>query len=129
MNNKPIGSPQRERHIDIVPIAAPPVQYFIWGEDGKSLAGYALITVSKKEPKIIGAPAFKEAALWHIHTDRAYRRQGYAGCLLLALQETFDVIFTEALTDESKYLLRKHGFAPEGKFYYWRREKVIDGSK
>lgn len=123
--------PQKpQRHIDIVPIQAFPVQYFIWAEDKNNLAGYCLITIGEKPSKIIGAPSQKEAALWHIHVDKDYRRRGYGSDLINALKMHFDSIFTEALTDESRYMLKRHGFVREGKYYYWRRKKqdILNGS-
>jgi ribosomal protein S18 acetylase RimI-like enzyme len=120
---------QRNRHIDIVLIEAIPIQYFVWSEDKNNLAGYCLVTVNEKQASIIGAPPIRGVAIWHIHVDPKYRRQGYAGTLLIALKHSFSTIFTEALSDESRCLLRKHGFNKEGKYYYWRRPKEFDGTK
>lgn len=118
-----------ERHVDVVPIIQPPIQYLIWAEDQNNLAGYCLITAEIKQPRLFGSRPSKEANIWHIYTDPKYRRRGYAADLLLALKQHYDVIRTEGLTDESRYMLKKNGFVKDGKHFIWRRIKAVDGSK
>jgi GNAT superfamily N-acetyltransferase len=113
------------RHIDIVPIAQPPVQYVIFNEEGCQMAGYCLITANMRESALIGSKPIREAAIWHIYVDPMYRRLGFAKNLIAALKVNFDTIFTQGLTGESKRLLKSTGFEKsyhEGpKMWRWKR--------
>lgn len=89
-------------------------------------AGYCLITASASE---IGTPelpkTWREALIWHIHTDHGYRRKGFAKCMIAGLKDTFDVIHTQAMTSEGNNLLISCGFKIEGEetnlYYVWRK--------
>lgn len=121
------------RHVDIIPIAQPPVQYVVFSEDGKERAGYCLVTVTiRVKPSKIQllrhneGESFKEAAIWFIYTDQKFRRQGYGRTLIQALKATFDTIYTQAVSQEGKKLLMAEGFVrEEGQgipLYRWWKE-------
>jgi ribosomal protein S18 acetylase RimI-like enzyme len=122
------------RHVDIIPIAQPIVQYVVFAENGKERAGYAIITVTVKvkpsKIKLLNGSEgerIKEAAIWFIYTDPQFRRQGYAKTLLEAMKVTFDIIYTQAVSQEGKKLLMDNGFVrEEGEavpLYQWWKEK------
>ena len=124
-----------ERHVDIFLIGQPPVQYIVWSDDKKEIAAYCLITASIKQKQckvqlvgITQPETIKEAAIWHIFTKPAYRRQGFAKVLLDSLKVTFDRIYTQALVPESRKLLLDNGFkrvheSEAENLFEWVREK------
>jgi ribosomal protein S18 acetylase RimI-like enzyme len=112
------------RNVDVFPIPDPVVQYLIYSDDGTEPAGYAVITARMVKNPITGKQ-IRESSLWHIQIQPKYRRQGYARCLIEALKGTFDEIFTQALTDESKKLLMNTGFIRKDqgniKIFRWKK--------
>lgn len=112
------------RNVDVFPIPDPVVQYLIYNDDGTEPAGYAVITARMMKNPITDKP-LREAAIWHIQVSPKYRRQGYGRCLIEALKGTFDEIFTQALTEESKKLMMNTGFIrqDEGniKIFRWKK--------
>jgi ribosomal protein S18 acetylase RimI-like enzyme len=123
--SKPIN-----RHIDIIPIAQLPVQYIIFDDEGKEIAGYCLITGNVRKGKSdilqLHPTTYKEAVIWHIYIDPKNRRKAYGRCLVEALKNHYDEVYTQALTDDSKKLLMACGFVREDaeglKVYRWKRE-------
>ncbi len=119
------------RHIDIIPITQLPVQYVIFDDEGKEIAGYCLITgdVRNKKTDILQLhpTAYKVAAIWHIYVDPRFRRKQYGKCLVEALKATYDEVYTQALTDEGKKLLMACGFVrqdgeDELKMFRWEKK-------
>lgn len=112
------------RSVDVFPIPDPVVQYLIYDDDGTEPAGYVIITARMVKHPITDKP-MREASIWHIQIQNKYRRQGYARCLIEALKGTFDEIFTQALTDESKKLLMNTGFIRDDqgniKIFRWKK--------
>lgn len=129
-----------KRHIDIIAIAQPPVQYVVFSEDGKERAGYCLVTVTiRVKPakiKLLNCSEgerFKEAAIWFIYTDPKFRRQGYGKTLIQALKATFDTIYTQAVSQEGKKLLMAEGFTREETtgvplYRWWKSGNSTSGS-
>lgn len=117
------------RHVEIIPISQPPVQYIVFEEGGKRVAGYCLITASLKASIIIGGSPIKTAAIWHIYTDPDFRKQGYARNLITALKTTYGHIYSQGTTPEGRKLLIDNSFIREHneqnfgpfKTYHWRR--------
>lgn len=118
------------RHIDIIPITQLPVQYVIFTDEGKEIAGYCLITgdvrMGSKDILQLHPVQRKISAIWHIYVDPKLRRQGYAKCLIGALKATYDEVYTQALTDDGKKLMMAEGFVKEDgdegiKMYRWKK--------
>jgi hypothetical protein len=120
------------RHINISAFAQPPIQYSIYAEvlgnrTEPPMAGYAFITgdVVKTEERPV-----KQAILWHIFVDKEYRRSRFATCLIAAIKHTYDVIITQAQTDNGALLLKACGFTRKGNFLEWRKtpeKEVVAG--
>jgi ribosomal protein S18 acetylase RimI-like enzyme len=101
-----------KRIVEVRPINQPPVQYVVFDDTGKKIAGYCLITCSM--PNNI-----KTAVIWHIHVDNVYRGLCFGTNLIDALKNTFDHILSQGLTLSGRKLLSKNGFV---------RDKNKDGS-
>lgn len=118
---------EQRRRIEVIPIAQPPVQYVIFDESGKTMAGYCLITASMEKSAIIGGTPKKTAAIWHIYVEPKFRKLGYAKNLLDALKIHYDHIYSFAATDEGRKVMLNNGFARDKsgdtdlKMYRWRK--------
>jgi len=124
-----IQKPRPKRHIEIIPITQPPVQYVVFEEGGKKIAGYCLITASLEAPIIIGGSPIKTAAIWHIYVDPDFRKKGYARNLISALKVTYGHIYSQGTTPDGRKLLIDNSFIRDRneqengpyKTYHWRR--------
>lgn len=80
--------------------------------DAAQCLSYALVTTEENGI----------AVLWHIHTQKHFRRKGYAQKILDQIKTEFESIFTGIGTQEGNMLCVKNGFVRRGAHLIWKRK-------